>query len=445
MTDHPDGKSHPRRSKAVGASESASHGRTGSTHKSHERRAPKLPQSAGWRSRDIIRAAALSVAVVGLAVGIWEASTVVFTVFLGVLFGLAISSGVDLLARVRIPRALGALIVVLAVAGVLTLLGALMAPTLSEQGREIRSRLPEALQQLQTWVSREGGSLRTITGRFSAAPASQTTPAQANPLQANPQRDSTGGRHGDSAGTPPRAPSNASAAAPQEAPAPTGQGLAGIASYLFGFVGSTVEIVVYVLLALFIALYIASDPELYHRGLMHLFPHRARARAGDVLTHIASVLRKWLVTQLIAMMTLAVVWAIALSVLKVKAAIALAVIAGLLEFVPTIGPTMAVVPALAMALLDSPGKALSVLIVYLMIQGLEANVFVPLLMKGRIELPPALTIVAQALMTLAFGFLGLMVAVPLLAAAMVPVKLLYVEDVVGDSLTPEAEADEDSG
>jgi predicted PurR-regulated permease PerM len=80
-----------------------------------------------------------------------------------------------------------------------------------------------------------------------------------------------------------------------------------------------------------------------------------------------------------------------------------------------------------------------------MIQGLEANVFVPLLMKGRIELPPALTIVAQALMTLAFGFLGLMVAVPLLAAAMVPVKLLYVEDVVGDSLTPEAEADEDSG
>ena len=221
--------------------------------------------------------------------------------------------------------------------------------------------------------------------------------------------------------------------------------MAGIASYLFGFVGSTVEIVVYVLLALFIALYIASDPELYHRGLMHLFPHRARARAGDVLTHIASVLRKWLVTQLIAMMTLAVVWAIALSVLKVKAAIALAVIAGLLEFVPTIGPTMAIVPALAMALLDSPGKALSVLIVYLMIQGLEANVFVPLLMKGRIELPPALTIVAQALMTLAFGFLGLMVAVPLLAAAMVPVKLLYVEDVVGDSLTPEAEADEDSG
>ena len=137
------------------------------------------------------------------------------------------------------------------------------------------------------------------------------------------------------------------------------------------------------------------------------------------------------------MVTLAVVWAIALSILQVKAALALAVIAGILEFVPTIGPTMAVIPALAMGLLDSPGKALSVLIVYLAIQGLESNVLVPLLMKGRIQLAPALTIAAQALMTLAFGFLGLMVAVPLLAAAMVPVKLLYVEDVVGDSVTVE--------
>jgi len=201
-------------------------------------------------------------------------------------------------------------------------------------------------------------------------------------------------------------------------------------------VGSTVEIVVYVLLALFIAIYIATEPELYHRGLMHLFPHRARGRAGEVLTQIASVLRKWLVTQLIAMLVLAVVWAIALSVLGVKAALALAVIAGILEFVPTIGPTMAVIPALAMAALDSPGKALSVLIVYLVIQGFEANVLIPMLMNRRISLPPALTIVTQALMTLAFGFLGLMVAVPLLAAVLVPIKLLYVEDVVGDSVTP---------
>ena len=212
-----------------------------------------------------------------------------------------------------------------------------------------------------------------------------------------------------------------------------------MAGRVFGVVGSTLELIIYLLLVFFIAVYIASDPELYHRGLMHLFPHHARARAGDVLSHIASVLRRWLLTQLIAMITLGVVWAVVLTALGVKAAFALAVIAGLLEFVPTIGPTMAVVPALAMGLLDSPGKAVSVLAAYLIIQGFEANLLVPLLMQGRIDLPPALTIIAQALMTLAFGFLGLMVAVPLLAAAMVPVKLLYVEDVVGDQVMEDEE------
>jgi predicted PurR-regulated permease PerM len=431
MTDHPGGN--PRRSKSASHGTSDAPARPRQAHAGHERRAPEPPQSAGWRSRDIIRAAALTIAVLALAVAIWEASTVLFTVFLGILFGLAISSGVDQLARLRIPRGLGALLVVLAVVGLLTLAGALMAPVLSEQAREIRSRLPEALQEVQSWVGREGSTLRAFTGRFSAAPPG---PAQA----AAPAHDSTAAapHHGDSAHA-----AHTPAATPAPAPAadgggPSSQGLAGIAGYLFGFVGSTVEIVVYVLLALFIAIYIATEPELYHRGLMHLFPHRARARVGEVLTQIASVLRKWLVTQLIAMLVLAVVWAIALSVLKVKAALALAVIAGILEFVPTIGPTMAVIPALAMAALDSPGKALSVLIVYLVIQGFEANVLIPMLMNRRISLPPALTIVTQALMTLAFGFLGLMVAVPLLAAALVPIKLLYVEDVVGDSVTPEA-------
>ena len=427
MTDHPGGN--PRRSKPASHGTSDAPERPRQVHAGHERRAPEPPQSAGWRSRDIIRAAALTIAVLALAVAIWEASTVLFTVFLGILFGLAISSGVDQLARLRIPRGIGALLVVLAVVGLLTLAGALMAPVLSEQAREIRSRLPQALQEVQSWVGREGNTLRTFTGRFSAPP-----PAAA------PAHDSTAAtpHHGDSAHA-----AHTPAAAPAAAPAPaadgggpSSQGLAGIAGYLFGFVGSTVEIVVYVLLALFLAIYIASEPEMYHRGLMHLFPHRARARAGDVLTQIASVLRKWLVTQLIAMVVLAVVWAIALSVLGVKAALALAVIAGILEFVPTIGPTMAVIPALAMAALDSPGKALSVLIVYLVIQGFEANVLIPMLMNRRISLPPALTIVTQALMTLAFGFLGLMVAVPLLAAVLVPIKLLYVEDVVGDSVTP---------
>jgi predicted PurR-regulated permease PerM len=387
-------------------------------------------RNAGWRSGDVVRATLLAVAVVAACVGLWAASTIVFTVFLGVLFGLAISSGVDRLARLHIPRAAGALIVVLGVAGVLALIGALLAPTISEQASEIQSRLPEAIHQAERWVSREERtSLRTITGHAPSAPQSRN--------DGQPGHDSTVNVQGPGAG-------GGTAAAPNVANQVT-SGLAGVAGHLFGFVGSTLQIFVFLLLILFLAVYIASDPELYHRGLMHLFPHYARARAGQVLTHMSSVLRQWLLTQLIAMITLGVVWAIALSLLGVKAAFALAVIAGLLEFVPTIGPTMAVLPALAMALLDSPTKALSVLGVYLVIQGLEANVLIPLLMQGRMDLPPALTIVAQALMTFAFGFLGLMIAVPLLATVMIPIKLLYVEGVVGDQVMEEEEQQAPAG
>src|SRR6185436_7114634 len=150
------------------------------------------------------------------------------------------------------------------------------------------------------------------------------------------------------------------------------------------------------------------------------------------LSAIAGVLRKWLVTQLIAMLTIGVVTTVTLAIMGVKASFALGVLAGLLEFVPTIGPIMSALPAIAMGFVDSPDKALWVALAYWGIQFFENHLLIPLLMKGGVNLPPALTILAQALMALIFGFLGLMCAVPLLAATMVAVKMLYVEGVVGD-------------
>jgi len=118
----------------------------------------------------------------------------------------------------------------------------------------------------------------------------------------------------------------------------------------------------------------------------------------------------------------------------VKAPFALGIIAGLLEFIPTIGPILSAVPAIAMGFLDSPEKALYVALAYLGIQQLENHLLIPLLMKGGMDLPPVLTIVTQGLMALLFGFLGLLIAVPLLAAVMVPVKMLYVQDALGDEM-----------
>jgi predicted PurR-regulated permease PerM len=211
-----------------------------------------------------------------------------------------------------------------------------------------------------------------------------------------------------------------------------GQQFTGATKYLFPFLSSTLAAFTGLLVVVFLSIYIAADPELYRQGIMHLFPHGARDRAGEVLSAMAGVLRKWLVTQLIAMATICAITTIVLLILRVKAAFALGVLAGLLEFIPTIGPILSSLPAIAMGFLDSPEKALYVIIAYTGIQFLENHLLIPLLMKGGIDLPPALTIMAQALMALLFGFLGLMCAVPLLAASMVCVKMLYVEDVVGD-------------
>ena len=96
-----------------------------------------------------------------------------------------------------------------------------------------------------------------------------------------------------------------------------------------------------------------------------------------------------------------------------------------------------------MGFVDSPQKALYVGLAYVAIQQMENHLLIPFLMKSGVDLPPALTIIAQALMALVFGFLGLLVAVPMLAAVMVAVKMLYVEDVVGDRIAVMEDDEED--
>ena len=109
--------------------------------------------------------------------------------------------------------------------------------------------------------------------------------------------------------------------------------------------------------------------------------------------------------------------------LDVRAAIPLGILAGLLEFVPTLGPILSAVPAIAMGFVDSPEKALFVALAYVAIQFLENHILIPVLMKEGIDLAPALTILVQAVMAIMFGFLGLLVAVPLLAVIVVCVRV----------------------
>jgi predicted PurR-regulated permease PerM len=213
------------------------------------------------------------------------------------------------------------------------------------------------------------------------------------------------------------------------------QQLSGAGRHFFAAFSSTIAALGGLIVLLFVAIFVAVDPGLYHRGLMHLFPHPARRKAGEVLSATATTLRRWLLMQIIAMVAIGSVTTVVLLLLGVKAAVALGIIAGLLEFIPYMGPILSAVPAIAMALVDGPDKALYVALAYVAIQQLEGVVLQPLLMKEGLELPPVITILGQALLALIFGFMGLLLAVPLLATAMVPIKMLYVRDVVGDDVS----------
>lgn len=211
--------------------------------------------------------------------------------------------------------------------------------------------------------------------------------------------------------------------------------------YLFPFLSSTLEVLVGLLLITFVAIYFSVDPEQYRRGLLHLVPHPSRERADEVITAIGITLRRWLATQLSAMVIIgSMVW-ITLALLGVEASLSLGIIAGVLEFIPTIGPILSALPAIAMGFLVSPEKALAVAIAFTMVEMIEGHVLIPMLMKRGMNLPPLITILGQAVMGVVFGFLGLLVAVPLVATLLTAVKMLYVNDVMGDEIrTPDAPA-----
>jgi len=374
-----------------------------------------------WPTRDVLRVLAI---VAGFYIALqllWIGRPVILVTFLGVLFGLALTAGVDWLERRRIPRGVGAVLILLAFLGILFGIGAATAPSITGQLRELKTQLPAAITKIKGWVrERQEGVSEVLE---------QVAPEAATP-------DS--GAKGREAQAAPADPEGEKGEAGKKEPVSLGQGITeqigGVGRHVFGFFSSTLSVLGGMLLILFVAVFVAVDAKTYHRGLMHLFPHEARPRAGEVLTATAAMLRRWLLTQFISMLIVGAFTTVILLLLGIKAAVALGIIAGILEFIPIAGPILAAVPAVAMGFLDGPEKALYVVLAYVVIQQMESNLLYPLLMKKGLELPPVLTIVTQGVLAIVFGFIGLLVAVPMLAAVMVPIKMLYVRDVVGDDV-----------
>jgi predicted PurR-regulated permease PerM len=182
------------------------------------------------------------------------------------------------------------------------------------------------------------------------------------------------------------------------------------------------------LLVLVGGIYLAAQPRLYRSGLLKLIPPRGRDRVDQALDDARAALRLWLLGRLVSMAFIGVLTGLGLWLLGVPGALALGVVAFILEFVPFVGPIIAAVPAILLALAFDPVKALWVAGLYLGIQQLEGNVIEPLVQQRAVDLPPALLLFSVVAGGLLFGGTGILFAAPLLVVLFVMVKRLYVRE-----------------
>ena len=202
-----------------------------------------------------------------------------------------------------------------------------------------------------------------------------------------------------------------------------------LASMLTSFVGGVANF----LLIMVGGLYLAAQPDLYRRGALLLFPAAGpRERLAETFDAAGAALRLWLLGQLVAMAFLFVLTGLGLWAIGVPAALALALLAGLAQFVPLIGPIVAAVPALLIALAEGSQIALWTLLLYVGIQQVESNLITPLVQRQAVALPPAITLFAVVAFGVLFGPLGILFATPLAVVAFVAVKKLWVRDTLGE-------------
>ena len=189
------------------------------------------------------------------------------------------------------------------------------------------------------------------------------------------------------------------------------------------------------LVVVFAGIYLATQPNFYRIGAIKLVPPTRRKIAAEVMLESERALRLWLKGQAIAMVVVGLLTGIGLWALGMPSALALGLLAGLLEFIPFAGPIIAAIPAILIALAVSPELALWVTLLYLAIQQFEGNLLTPLVQQDAVDLPGAVLLFSLIGFGTLFGTLGVILAAPLAVVMMVLVKRLYVIETL-DTPTP---------
>lgn len=331
----------------------------------------------------------ITTATVLLLIFVWRALPILLLIFAGVILGGFLRWVRDLAAHYsRLPRRLALAVVLVSMLVITVLAVSFTAPVVQDQVDTLLEKLPNAMVELRTYVRQFSLGKRLLD----------------EAEEPEKIREFLGGEEEG------------------------GNFLGRVA----GIFSTTVGAVAGVLIILAISIYIAAEPSFYRAGILSLIPPRKRKRAGEVMTRLDYILRWWFAGQCLSMLVLGTTTALGLWLLGVPLALLLGLFTAVMTFIPNLGPIIAGVPAVLLALVEDPLLALYTIILFVVIQNVEGYVITPLVQRRIINMPPALIISVQILLAMTVGFMGVLLAMPLVACGMVLVNMLYVEDVLGD-------------
>lgn len=334
---------------------------------------PPLPPSR--QAHIAYRAVLLAALLVLLGLLFREILTLALAVLLTVILALPLIAWTDMLQRRRVPRALGAPAGMLLFLGALVGLLALILPAVVREAAGLADELPEDVENVLGWVSAR-----------------------------------TGLAEGELSGYAERA---LSLLLEPELLARIGVGVAA------GLGGTGLILVT--------ALYIAIRPQPLYNGVVRLFAPPRRDWAGGVLARLRVAWLGWLKGSAISMVVIGLLVYLGLTVVGVPYALAFAVLAGLLEFIPYIGPVVAAIPAIIVAFSQSVGQGIATLALYVLMNQIEGNVIVPVIMAQAVDLHPAVVAVGLVVVGAMFGIVGLFVAVPIIVTVLILVEEVWIK------------------
>jgi len=328
---------------------------------------------------------------------VYQIAVVVLVLLLTLLFSVIISGPVDYLEARGVGRSLGTLAVLGGLALLLGIAGAALVPVIEEQAQELVQILPELLRSAQDLFVRLQNALGLETS-FSLDPQNVLDSAR-NFL--------------------------------------SGGALATVAN-----VGASVaNILSFGVVIVIATIYAVAKPVPLINGFVALFPAGRRQRVREILHEVYDTLQRWFIGQLTSMTIIGVLSTAALYLIGIPFALLLGVLSGLVSFIPFVGPAISVVPPVLLALIGTPVEALWVIVAYTIIQTIESYLVYPLVMSRAVSLHPAVVMFALLIMGTLFGFVGVLLAVPLLTALHVLLRELWIErmDRIGTDPAPPRE------